>query len=238
MSARYFNVAPRAYSPSRPVASSSEDEQEEIDQSMREELVDEASACPDSDTRRIFTPQQDVNAFQITSEETHRLSLQNTSKGVILSMPAGSYFAFVGVCSATILRGSISLVGVHLHASRRPYTIFSPRSNPLAIIEALGCTLVEKTTILPPRIAGRLGDASIIILLQPLRTGIESLGRYRILSQLFQLDDDKRNYLIDEAIGVEGLYFVSIQPLLATDQLHVSIRLTHLHRNPRCNHFF
>lgn len=207
------------------MASSSENEQEEIGQSLHEELVDEVFTSPDSDTRRIFIPQRDVNAFQIASEETHRLSLQNTSKGVILSMPARSCFAFVGVCSATILRGSISLMGVHLHASRRPYTIFSPRSNPLAVIKALNCTLVEKTTILPPCVAGRVDDASIIILLQPLRTGIESLARYRIFSQLFQLDDDKRNYLIDEVIGVEGLYFVSIQPLLATDQLNFMYRL-------------
>lgn len=207
MPARYFDAEPRAYSPSRPLASSSDNEEEVKEKDQVDEELQDDAASGYSSQEETFIPQREVNAFQITSEELNKLSLQTGSNGVVLTMHPGSAFAFVGVCSVTVLRGAISLSGVRLYASTHSHPVFSPKSSSLALLKAIGHTSADSVITLPAEIK-KTGDASIV-LLQPLKTGIESLGKYRLLSHLFHINESERNLSADQTIGIDGLYFVS-----------------------------
>ncbi|GJJ07824.1 hypothetical protein Clacol_002029 [Clathrus columnatus] len=224
MPSRYFDAVPRSYSPSRPLPSSSEGEQDQNEEAFDGEYTDKVFVSSNSQ-QQTFIPQSEVNTFKMTSEELAIMSLQNKSQGTLLSIPTGKSFAFIGACYLTVLRGSISLMGVCLHTSSRSYPIFSPRSDPLALIIALQYVPTEHTISLPNRIVKNTGETSLI-LIQSLKMNVESLGNYQILSQLFNPYENENNESISQCIGIDGLHFVnpsvSLKPPMHTFLLHDS----------------
>ncbi|THH10562.1 hypothetical protein EW146_g8330 [Bondarzewia mesenterica] len=172
----------RAWSPSRPLPDSS-DEVSSADEAAAD--VAESSNTPriqagvDTTTLSTFQPIQDQNVFTLSPEELRRLT-PSSEAAVVLVFRASDTLSLCGTYKLTVLRGSISLLGVTLHPSRTTHHIFAPRSSPIPVIEALterGESSRTEMVSVPDRVRAASGENDSIIMIQEMRTGIEGLGR-------------------------------------------------------------
>ncbi|KAF5344139.1 hypothetical protein D9758_008828 [Tetrapyrgos nigripes] len=165
----------RAWSPSRPVNDSSDDEG--IGPSSKPSQLHQ-SAVGSSSVLSTFHPIPDQNLFYLTLDETLLLGVSCLSPSTLFTLHGGETIAFVGTYRLTVLSGCLSFCGLTLHASPKPHRVFAPRSSPLPILEA--CLSVESSSWKPASVPDHLRDimenSDTVFILQELRTNVEGLG--------------------------------------------------------------
>ncbi|KAF8590302.1 hypothetical protein K439DRAFT_1330498 [Ramaria rubella] len=217
-----------------PVHSASENNSsEEDDEEATQETFTHRNQTPintpgkyGSPIPRTFVPRLDTNTFQLTKDELRSLQLPPEtidSSGTLILLPIGESLTFVGTASVTLLHGTINLLGTPLRPSLRCHRVYSPRSSPLASLEAvkLEVSFTEEDfvsflsprdstgRILPQRVQNAMLDSHSVIIIQPLHTGIKGLGKIcPTFDSVFDVNSDIREREADVAIGVGGFYMV------------------------------
>ncbi|KAK7470505.1 Polynucleotide 5'-hydroxyl-kinase grc3 [Stygiomarasmius scandens] len=162
----------RAWSPSRPVNDSSD---EEIGPSSQ---FTSKFYSPDTLTvLTTFYPVRDQNVFHLSNEETRSLGLSCLSSGRLFALQEGETVSFVGTYRLTVLVGSLSICGVTLSPSPRTHDVFAPRSSPLPVLKACSNPENESWKPTPPdRLKDIFQTSNTVFILQELRTNVEGLG--------------------------------------------------------------
>ncbi|KAF7294501.1 Fungal-trans domain-containing protein [Mycena kentingensis (nom. inval.)] len=167
----------RAYSPSAPVDDSDDSDEELV------EILDvpippasfRPSAVPPPSNLSTFSPIVDNNTFLLSPEESVALGLAE-GPSTVVSVPLGMTLALVGVFSVTVLRGTASLYGARVPASRTAHEVFAPRSAPIPIITALDAFPTNQDDV-PTRLKPAFTGSKTVLVLKALHTGVEGLGR-------------------------------------------------------------
>ncbi|KAI0031540.1 hypothetical protein K488DRAFT_51871 [Vararia minispora EC-137] len=171
-------VAPprRAYSPSRPVEDSSD---EEVVPPPSTELHSSGSPSSVPLTLTSFEPLFNENVFELTLQECKSCGLPGEPAVALVLSPSDT-LSFIGTARICVLRGSVSLFGTTLHASSASCTVFAPKSSPVPVLEVSGDqgeSSRDAFRQLPERLLGSLKMEGAVIVLQELWTGVEGLGR-------------------------------------------------------------
>ncbi|KAI0329903.1 hypothetical protein GY45DRAFT_1251771 [Cubamyces sp. BRFM 1775] len=204
----------RAWSPSAPLADSSDEEQEEDEQVLLD-VSTPAAVDPSPDTPTVlstFQPILDQNVFRLPPSQS---SSSNSRQGrTVLLLRASESVALLGAYTLTVLRGAVSLGGILLPASSTTYPVFAPRSSPLPIIQCLPRRAFQLNTldvVLPANVAEAASNSDAAIMLQELHTGIEGLGRIcRTFDGFFAPSRWWRNQARFD-LGLDHVYFLPFQ---------------------------
>lgn len=208
----------RAWSPSRPLRDSSD---EEVDVNAGDLRVLESSA-PARPSRTIaaedsllstFKPSWDNNIFTLSSTEIELLGLstRHENPAIVLVMTPGETLCLLGTYTFIVTFGSISLAGVTLTSSSRMHHVFAPRCSPVPVLQCLqpnGKTVDPTSTLLPSRLHPFLKSECAVLILQELCTGVEGLGKVcRIFDGIFEPSRWHKNRAVSE-LGLSGAYAV------------------------------
>lgn len=188
-------VGRRVWSPSRPLADSSDegsaDEREPIP-----DVVPGRSAQPNS--LPITSPSYPLSTFHPVPSNTFPLSAPETVSlglpalpAVALVLPPQCTLTLLGTYRLLLLRGAVSLLGVTLHPSRTAHAVFAPRCAPVPVLEAVdaGEPGSEQALDFSARVRDALGPKDTVIVLQEMATGVEGLGRIvRTFESAFRLE--------------------------------------------------
>ncbi|KAF8451162.1 hypothetical protein L210DRAFT_3385834 [Boletus edulis BED1] len=158
----------RAWSPSRPIPDSSDDDEPGPSGSFdpTSYLTPSTSKKTEPLPLSTFHPVPNHNVYPIPENDYAR----------ILVLQPNETLAFVGVYSFCVLQGSISLLGVILSPSNIKHTVFAPRSSPIPILSwATSVHQGSCTYPIPPSI--RQQENATAILIEYTDTGVEGLGR-------------------------------------------------------------
>jgi polynucleotide 5'-hydroxyl-kinase GRC3/NOL9 len=163
----------RAWSPSRPIPDSSDDEEPCPSGSFDPAgyLTPSTPMKPELLTLSTFFPVPNGNVYSVPENE-----YATSGKARILVLQPNETLALVGTYSFCVLQGSLSLLGVTLSPSNTKHTVFAPRSSPIPILS--WATLDHQgscTFLIPPAI--RQQAKTTVILLEYADTGVEGLGR-------------------------------------------------------------
>jgi polynucleotide 5'-hydroxyl-kinase GRC3/NOL9 len=199
----------RAYSPSRPVADSSDDASDASEQPLTDlsQLFSYNRPLLTNEEPQIlstYRPVHGQNIFRLTLDEGSALGLSGPAIAIVLTPSAT--VSFVGAYRLRVLRSSISLLGTIIQPSRVLHRVFAPRSSPIPVIEALVAHGESSKSLydIPAQITNTV-EGDVIILLQELRTGIEGLGRVmRTFEGVFDQVDPEE----DPDIPLGGVYLV------------------------------
>ncbi|KAH7888207.1 hypothetical protein F5I97DRAFT_964674 [Phlebopus sp. FC_14] len=189
----------RAWSPSRPIADSSDEEEPSGSVSF---------ALPPQPTKvesailSTFRPVHEQNIWLLAESES-----PCNQKSVILLINPNESVALVGAYTITVLQGRISLLGATLTPSSTRYRVFAPRSSPIPVlswVEAPDDLTQSAVFSLPSTI--RPHPKHTVILLQPLKTGVEGLGRIcRVFDGDFKPPRDPTSY---QNVGIHNLNII------------------------------
>jgi polynucleotide 5'-hydroxyl-kinase GRC3/NOL9 len=173
----------RRWSPSR-VLDDSSDEERAGDYGEEGDVIMDNYTQPPTDNPYIlstFRPTLNQNMFFLTSDQAQNLRISSSSigPGTMLALGPGETLCLLGTYTFCVVQGSISLCGVTITASRRAHRVFAPRSSPLPILEGVsGIDMIGGLKCnLPEPVCSVVGTHVALVLLQELRTGVESLGR-------------------------------------------------------------
>ena len=173
-----LSKGPQAWSPSRPIPDSS-DEEAEIDDE-RPSSPFKAPRIPVVDEHlelSTFKPNHDTNTFHLSPSELSSLPLpQSEGKTVFLIMEPSEKLSLLGTYKLVVLHGEVEIAGVSLSPSKEVHHVFAPRCSPVPSIQCIP-SFSPPSFPLPPQIHSKLGDGSAVLLLQEFRTNIENLGR-------------------------------------------------------------
>ncbi|KAI0637595.1 hypothetical protein C8Q77DRAFT_1047087 [Trametes polyzona] len=201
----------RAWSPSAPLADSSDDDEDDGDEPivLDSPVKPAKEYSPDSSqVLSTFQPVREQNVFHLPTTSG------SSRAGVVLLLSSSDTVALLGTYTLTVLRGSIALSGITLEASPATHPVFAPRSSPIPIIQCLPRHPPSNSPSpldLPAHIADAASDAEAVILVQELHTGIEGLGRIcRTFDGFFAPSRWQRNQLRFD-LGLENVYFLSNQ---------------------------
>ena len=209
----------RGYSPSRPVLDSSEDDEGGSGQETHPEPRRKQLETNHGASRRVYVPKVDTNCFRLTSDDLKKLDitkLADNVSGTLVLLPPGHSLSFVGTSCITLLQGAITVLGTLLRPSLRSHRVFSPRSSPLASIEALeNPSIGEEADYtsgsirqnLPHRILAATNASDSVVIICPLVSGVEGLGNVcRTFDGVFDVVADIRKTEAEDAIGVKGFH--------------------------------
>lgn len=132
-----------------------------------------------------FRPTRDLNVYELSADEVNDMGLQNEAS--VLSIEREETLALLGTYALTVLKGSISILGVTLSASKVAHHVFAPRSAPIPILRCVSSDVHADLDIysLPPRIRNSRDGA--VVAIQSLDTGVEGLGRVcRVFDGVFE----------------------------------------------------
>lgn len=132
-----------------------------------------------------FRPTRDLNVYELSADEASAMGLQNEIS--VLSIDREETLALLGAYALTVLKGSISILGVTLSASKVAHHVFVPRSAPVPILRCASLDAHADLNIytLPPRVRSIHGGA--VVAIQSLDTGVEGLGRVcRVFDGVFE----------------------------------------------------
>jgi len=201
----------RAYSPSRPVADSSDEEEPPLIQNA--EII---QAAPIQDSLQlpanIFRPKPEVNTFKLSSQEIRALRLSDTDTATIIGLLSEQTLTFVGSALITVLYGSVSLLGIQLRKSCISYPVYSPKCSPLVTISALknGDDKMEGTSNIvrfPTRLRKILEHSDAALAIQPLFSGVSGLGKImRPLAGAFESSPEGHEEESMRALDVKGFW--------------------------------
>ena len=175
----------RAWSPSRPISDSSDDEEPGPFGSFdpASYLIPSASTKPEPLPLPLstFRPVPNRNVYPVPENE-----YATGGKARILVLPSNETLALVGTYLFCVLQGSLSILGVTLSPSNTKHTVFAPRSSPIPILSWV--TLKDQgscTFPIPPDIRQQANTTAI--LLEYADTGVEGLGRIcRVFENAFK----------------------------------------------------
>lgn len=204
----------RAWSPSEPVADSSDDESIGADESANP--LDISSLFPHLSRPRqasngetvlsTFEPVLDSNMFVLTKDECHLLGLSGSA--TLVALDADDSICVLGTCTLVVLHGSIGLCGATISNSSAKHRVYAPRSAPLPVIRA-----GEETspTLHADKLPSRLRDAlqyRAIVALQELKTDVIGLGRIcRTFEGVFEPSRWQKSS-VEAPFDISGLYMV------------------------------
>ena len=203
---------PRAWSPSRPIPDSS-DEESEIDDERPFSLfkTPQIPAVVDEHLElSTFIPNHHTNTFHLSPSELSSLRLpQSEGKTVLLIMGPSERLSLLGTYKLVVLHGQIEIAGVSLSPSKKVHHVFAPRCSPIPSIQCIPSSYPPSFS-LPSQIRSELGEGSAVILLQELRTNIESLGQIvNIFSGVFEPSRWYKKQKQDITdLGIEGVRVV------------------------------
>ncbi|KAG1838633.1 Pre-mRNA cleavage complex II protein Clp1-domain-containing protein [Suillus subalutaceus] len=132
-----------------------------------------------------FRPTRDLNVYELSADEANATGLQSETS--VLSIDREETLALLGTYALTVLKGSVSILGVTLSASKVAHHVFVPRSAPIPILRCASSDVHADLNIysLPPRIRHNHGGA--VVAIQSLDTGVEGLGRIcRVFDGVFE----------------------------------------------------
>lgn len=132
-----------------------------------------------------FQLTHDLNFYELSVEEVSAMDLQN--KTSVFSIDREETLALLGTYTLVILRGSISILGVTLSASKVAHRVFAPRLAPIPILRCVASDVHTDSNIhsLPPRVRTIQGGA--VLAIQSFDTGVEGLGRVcRVFDGVFE----------------------------------------------------
>ncbi|KAI0676648.1 hypothetical protein C8Q78DRAFT_987253 [Trametes maxima] len=203
----------RAWSPSAPLADSSDEEGKDPDEQIPLDqpfLASQAgNATDEPKILSTFQPVWNKNVFHLPAQ--HGASQKRT----LLLLGASEAVTLLGVYSVTVLQGSVSLAGVTLAPSTIAHPVFAPRSSPLPIIQCLprrkSSSSPPTSVDLPPQVAALAPNFDSIVMLQELHTGIEGLGRIcRTFDGFFSPSRWHRNQPRFN-LGLDNVYLLPLQ---------------------------
>lgn len=163
----------RAWSPSRPIPDSSDDEEPGPSGSFDpfSNLTSFTTRKPEPLPLSTFRPVSNHNVYLVPENE------YATSRNArILVLQPNETLALVGTYSFCVLQGSLSILGVTLSPSNTKHVVFAPRSSPIPILS--WATLDRQgscTFSIPPTV--RQQEKATAILIEYGDTGVEGLGR-------------------------------------------------------------
>ena len=163
----------RAWSPSRPIPDSSDDEEPGPSGSFDPAgyLTPSAPMKPEPIPLSTFCPVPDGNVYPVPENE-----YATSGKALILVLQPNETLALMGTYSLCVLQGGLSLLGVTLSPSNTKHTVFAPRSSPIPILSWVTPDHQGSCTFpIPPAI--RQQAQTTAILLEYADTGVEGLGR-------------------------------------------------------------
>ncbi|KAF8554649.1 hypothetical protein OG21DRAFT_1412116 [Imleria badia] len=173
----------RAWSPSRPISDSSDDDEADPSGSFdpASYVASSTSIKPEPLALSTFRPVPDSNVYPVLENE-----YATTGKARILVLQPNETLAFVGTYSFCVLQGSLSLLGVTLSPSNTKHIVFAPRSSPIPILSWATLDRQGSCTFpIPPCI--RQQAKATAILIEYADTGVEGLGRIcRVFENVFK----------------------------------------------------
>lgn len=161
-----------------------------------------------------FSPIPEKNIFFLSTIELQKLRLdpKEREKGTLVTLGEGDRLCLLGTCRVTVLSGSILINGIILRPSINPHNIFAPRSSPLPVVEynASSANAALDGFCPPQFLQSRDSAELVIILLQELRTNVQTLGHVcRTFYEAYELP--RSRWEDDFAIApfrISGLYLV------------------------------
>ncbi|KAG2338562.1 hypothetical protein BDR05DRAFT_969131 [Suillus weaverae] len=132
-----------------------------------------------------FRPTPDLNVYELSTDEASAMGLQNATS--VLSIDREETLALLGSYALTVLKGSVSILGITLSPSKVAHHVFAPRSAPIPILRCASSDVHAdlNTYFFPPRIGNNHGGA--VVAIQSLDTGVEGLGRVcRVFDGVFE----------------------------------------------------
>jgi polynucleotide 5'-hydroxyl-kinase GRC3/NOL9 len=197
----------KAWSPSCPVVDSSDDASDTSEQPSTDffSSYNRPLTSEEPEVLSTYHPIHEQNIFQLSLNEGSALGLDGPALALVL--PPSATVSFVGTYRLRVLRGSISILGTTVSPSQVLHHVFAPSSSPVPIIQALVACGESSTSLpdIPARILGVVDDGDVVILLQELRTGIESLGH---VMRTFEGVFDHVNLEGPSDIPLEGIHLV------------------------------
>lgn len=203
----------RAWSPSRPLPDSSDDEEPgpsgEFDPARY--LNPSTSRKPEPLPLSTFRPVPNRNVYPVPENE-----YTTSGKARILVLQPNETLALIGTYSVCVLQGSLSLLGVTLSPSNTKHIVFAPRSSPIPVLSWAKLVRQASCTFpIPPTI--RQQTESTAILIEYADTGVEGLGR---ICRVFE-NDFKPPRGSDTGVELTGIHIVRVrQPLNCVDFNH------------------
>lgn len=132
-----------------------------------------------------FRPLRDSNFFELSAEEISTVGLQ--AETIVVSIDREETLALLGTYALTVLKGSVSILGATLSASKIAHRVFACRFAPIPILRCVALDAHPDSNLpsLPPRIRHITGGA--VLAIQSLETGVEGLGRVcRVFDGVFE----------------------------------------------------
>ncbi|KAG8218197.1 hypothetical protein J3R82DRAFT_3756 [Butyriboletus roseoflavus] len=175
----------RAWSPSRPIPDSSDDNSEEPGPSGSYDppsyLTSSTTRKPEPSALSTFRPVLNRNVYLVPENEY----TTNPNARILVFQP-NETLALVGTYSFCVLQGSLSLLGVTLSPSNTKHVVFALRSSPIPI---LSWTTLDRqgscTFPIPPAIRQQAKTTAILI--EYAATGVEGLGHIcKVFENIFK----------------------------------------------------
>ena len=172
----------RAWSPSRPMPVSSDEEpgpSSSFDPASFR--TPSKSIKPEPLPLSTFHPVLNLNVYPASKNE-----YATSDKACILVFQPNETLALVGTYSFCVLQGGLSLLGVTLSPSNTKHVVFAPRSSPIPILSWAKPDRQGSCTFpIPPTI--RQQAKATAILIEYNDTGVEGLGRIcRVFENVFR----------------------------------------------------
>ena len=170
-----FTNTKRAWSPSRPMVDSSDEEESGLPQAGAYDpttyLTPSTSKKPEPLPLSTFRPVLNGNVYSVPENED-----ASSGKAVILVLQPNETVALVGTYSLCVLQGGLSLLGVTLCPSDTKHTVFAFRSSPMPVL-SWAMPHRQGSCIFPIPPAIRRQPNATAILVEYVHTGVEGLGR-------------------------------------------------------------
>ncbi|KIJ60990.1 hypothetical protein HYDPIDRAFT_97607 [Hydnomerulius pinastri MD-312] len=180
------NKSKRAWSPSRPMADSSDEEEPGPsrvgDLKNAAPLAHQTPLKAEPTTLSTFCPVLDRNLYLLSESES-----APNEKGAILVLHPNESVTLLGTYTICVLQGYISLLGVTLSPSDTKHRVFAPRSSPLPVLSWVAAGGLPDTCTFPVPPVVRQRSECTAILIRYLDTGVEGLGRIcRVFDNVFK----------------------------------------------------
>lgn len=130
-----------------------------------------------------FLPQPGVNIFYLDEEDIGRITGKNevASKGTIIALHGEETVALLGTYKLNVICGVLSMHGSVLFPDPQvSHHVFALKCSPIPPLRAMatsGHSNIENRSFLPKDVLQVIDDDSVVILIRPLVSGIEGLGR-------------------------------------------------------------
>lgn len=159
-----------------------------------------------------FQSTPDQNVFFLTPDQVVDLRISSSSgPGTLLALQPGETLCLLGTYTFCVLKGSVSLCGTIISASRQTHRVFAPRSSPLPILEGLsGIDAIDGLKLRFPRQFHSIIDTQVVlVLLQELKTGVEGLGRvFRTFHGVFGPSRWQKNDVLGSSLQISDVHIV------------------------------